>query len=231
MVKLYRRDIGPEEVRFINNNYEYALKVATIFYKSYKKKHDLEDLISYALEALVDCARVYDPLKGSPTTLIAFRTAGLIRRFIQNESYIHPVRIPVSRHIKYHNQQREAQKKYSKTGQKTSVTPLPVRYEASWIRRFRSKGFGDDDTNDLDFLESDCQSPEQLLTERENCERAISAMESLGKDTREYDVIYRRIYLNQTLQEVGERWGLSRERIRQIESHALAEMRSTFEEV
>src|SRR5262249_28653557 len=70
------------------------------------------------------------------------------------------------------------------------------------------------------------KSPEDLLFEADDIERVLSRLD--GLDRREAAVIRMRFglspYCPMTLREVGERLGLTRERVRQLENHAMGKL-------
>jgi RNA polymerase sigma-32 factor len=84
----------------------------------------------------------------------------------------------------------------------------------------------------LDFLIDKVESQEEVLTkiqEEENVKRELeSALKSL--DERERFIIDNRILRDKglTLQELGKKFNVSGERIRQIENQALKKMKKTF---
>ncbi len=79
------------------------------------------------------------------------------------------------------------------------------------------------DRENFDVAENDCDSPLTLLSEREDIERLHSAM-SLLSDRRKF-VLTRRFFDGLTLKVVGEELGVTKERVRQIETDALAKLR------
>jgi RNA polymerase primary sigma factor len=96
-----------------------------------------------------------------------------------------------------------------------------------------SAAVGEDGALELgDTLEQDSVPSPELELIRSSFERRIQGMVS-GLDEKERDVIRMRFGLDgeepQTLQEIGEAMGLSRERIRQIESRAKEKLRRSRE--
>ncbi|MBI5571318.1 MAG: RNA polymerase factor sigma-32 [Desulfomonile tiedjei] len=92
---------------------------------------------------------------------------------------------------------------------------------------------GDDkDVTGLDLLEDETPNQERLLIEKETeTELSKSATKALAKlDSRERFIVTKR-YMEDTpwtLQALGDHYGTSRERIRQIEKRALNKLRSEF---
>jgi len=93
----------------------------------------------------------------------------------------------------------------------------------------------DDEKMVLDDVLTDERSkpPEDLMIEADDLERIFGRLDAL--DDREAAVIRMRFGLSpydpMTLREVGENLGLTRERVRQLESHALQKLMSELEEL
>ena len=89
------------------------------------------------------------------------------------------------------------------------------------------EGPGDDGPAIDDLLTDErSRTPDELLIEADDLERTLSGIEQL--DDRERTVLRMRFGLNpyapMTLREVGENLGLTRERVRQLENHALTKL-------
>jgi len=79
----------------------------------------------------------------------------------------------------------------------------------------------DDKTTLLNFLPDDKQTPEEQFAETQYSDLLREKMELFAKNLKDKElVIYRERLLNEeplTLREIGEKYGISRERVRQIE--------------
>ena len=77
-----------------------------------------------------------------------------------------------------------------------------------------------------------CRAPDDLLIEADDLERILIRLDAL--EDREATVVRMRFglepYSAMTLREVGEKLGLTRERVRQLESHALLKLMSSLSE-
>ncbi len=85
----------------------------------------------------------------------------------------------------------------------------------------------DEDGRVLDDVLTDCgKAPEDLMMESDDMERVLGCLDAL--DDREASVVRMRFGLEpfdpMTLREVGERLGLTRERVRQLENQALRKL-------
>jgi RNA polymerase primary sigma factor len=92
----------------------------------------------------------------------------------------------------------------------------------------------DDDGLALDDVLTDerCKAPDALLIESDDLERILTQLDEL--DEREATVIRMRFgldpYMPMTLREVGENLGLTRERVRQLESQAILKLMNSLSE-
>jgi RNA polymerase primary sigma factor len=92
----------------------------------------------------------------------------------------------------------------------------------------------DDDGFALDDVLTDdrCKTPDAMLIESDNLERIFQRLDEL--DEREATVIRMRFgldpYTPMTLREVGENLGLTRERVRQLESQAILKLMTSLSE-
>jgi RNA polymerase sigma-32 factor len=112
------------------------------------------------------------------------------------------------------------------------VTPDDVGMVDAALRE-RDVVLGDVDHGGIELADAGC-SPEQLVADAEfraHSARAIERAVGLLSE-REREIVSRRITLDEsdTLSVVGEALGLSRERVRQIESKAREKLRSALEE-
>jgi RNA polymerase sigma-32 factor len=92
---------------------------------------------------------------------------------------------------------------------------------------------GDDKgTTAMDLLEDESLDQEQLLIERQTDQALTESTEKALKklDPRERFIVTKRFMDDApwTLQELGDHFGTSRERVRQIEKRALNKLRSEF---
>lgn len=87
---------------------------------------------------------------------------------------------------------------------------------------------GSDDSDELGYFFEDEKSQEflDILEYRDLFEKVVEVMSTLS--AKEQEVINRRFGLNglksETLQDVGKRWGITRERVRQIEDRAMKKL-------
>lgn len=108
-------------------------------------------------------------------------------------------------------------------------------------KRMGSKDFsldaeikGDSDLSHMDFLADDHVNQEDLITKAEEDKRVKSGMKDALKvlKDRERFIIENRILSEKplTLEELGEKYNISRERVRQIENAALKKMKGVLKD-
>lgn len=115
---------------------------------------------------------------------------------------------------------------------KKVVTAADVREMREMIERFQvsslDKPLGEDnDSTMADFIEDTGPTPEELSLSADMVRTIREVLETLPE--RDKDVLEMRFGINRdrsmTMDEVGKKWGLSKERVRQIENAALDTLR------
>jgi RNA polymerase sigma factor (sigma-70 family) len=215
-----RRPIGPNELKWIEDNIGYTIRIAQYMYRKYNKKYDFDDILSSAYDGLVDAARFYDPEKGSATTFLSFRVSAIISRDMKNQCYTRPLRVPIITQEKHNREFLAAAREEAMTGENVPVDPLPSQ-------RLVSKVSDRDtyDLNDMDLIDSCTRTPEEVFEAKE---AAIIAFGTV-KNKRSRSIIIDRFFRGKTLEEAGDKIGISRERVRQIQDETLELMREAIE--
>ena len=92
----------------------------------------------------------------------------------------------------------------------------------------------EDDASHLEFLTDEEENQEELITKAEEEERVKTGMADALKTLKEREryIIEKRVLSDtpQTLEELGTKFNISRERVRQIESAALKKIKHVLEE-
>ncbi|MBW2369898.1 MAG: RNA polymerase factor sigma-32 [Deltaproteobacteria bacterium] len=92
----------------------------------------------------------------------------------------------------------------------------------------------DSDTERIDFLSSDSESAEDLMAKKEMVSLLHEKIAIFKKQMtpREMEIFDLRIFSDNpvTLQEIGDRYGISRERVRQVEKNIIKKMREFFKQ-
>jgi len=90
----------------------------------------------------------------------------------------------------------------------------------------------DSDTERIDFINTDAESTEDQVAKKEIEALLHNKIEEFKKTmtTRELEIFERRIFADSpaTLQEIGDRYSISRERVRQVEKNIIKKLRDFF---
>jgi RNA polymerase sigma-32 factor len=243
----YRKKRDLEAARkLITSNLRFVVKIANE-YRGYGLNP--MDLIQEGNIGLMQAVKRFDPTKGY--RLISY-AVWWIRAYIQNYiirtwSLVKVGTTQAQRKLFYklrstkHNMDI-ADETLSPEDYKTLAEELGVSDEAvvEMEQRMGGKDLsldadinGDGEVTHLDFLVDDVSSQEEIITEVEEEEKVKKeleiALESLTE--RERLIIEGRILKDKplTLEELGKKLGLSRERVRQIESSALKKIKTVLE--
>ena len=233
--------------QLVSSNLKFVVKVANE-YKNYGL--NTMDIIQEGNIGLMHAVKGFDPTKGY--RLISY-AVWWIRAYIQNYilrswSLVKVGTTQAQRKLFYKlrstkNQMELADGNLSEEDYKELADKLNVSQEAviEMDKRMGSKDLsldaeikGDNDMSHLDFLADDDVNQEDLITKVEQDDIVksgmLDALETL-KD-RERFIIENRILADKplTLEELGEKYNISRERVRQIESAALKKMKSVLRE-
>lgn len=162
-----------------------------------------DDLVQEGRLALLHAAEKYDPAKGTFATYAVFWLRAGIGRFVADN--VRTVRVPVYRN-----------------GQKTRH-----EHPIFAVRIERTQPGYDEPVNLLDAMHERFDDSE---TAEESAEakgmKAVLAQAMLTRlDPRERIVIIGRFWQELGLREIGEKLGLTRERVRQIEAQAIQKLR------
>ena len=202
----------------------------------------LEDLLNEGNLGLIEAARRYDPEKGTKfiTYAIWWIRKAILKALAEQ---VNLVRVPTYQ-MKKVKQVREAEHTLRK-----ELGRAPERHEISdrldttlkkvdQTLQVHSKEVSLDDTVGKEkktpvsdyLIDQDSESPEENLIRREGTSLVGDALQHLSEQ--EQIVVRHRFGLDGcpilTLKEIGEQMGVSRERVRQIETQAKARLRRLF---
>lgn len=212
--------------------------VITIARKYQNQGMPLEDLISAGNLGLVTAAERFDETRGFKFISYA---VWWIRQSIQHTLAEHPrmVRLPINRVdllrriFKYiNNRETSHQPDEEEISRKLGVSVEMVKDTLRLARNVRSLDatFGDDKDNSLmnQVVDENQESPDAQSMRNSLVRQIEEALDTL--DEREREVI--KLYFGldgthgMTLEEIGSKFGLTRERIRQIKEKALGRLRN-----
>ncbi|MEE9175601.1 MAG: RNA polymerase sigma factor RpoH [Thermodesulfobacteriota bacterium] len=233
--------------KLVTSNLKFVVKVANE-YKNYGL--NTMDIIQEGNVGLMHAVKGFDPTKGYRVISYA---VWWIRAYIQNYiikswSLVKVGTTQAQRKLFYKlrstkNQMEIGEGNLSSEDYKELADKLNVTYEAviEMDQRMGSKDLSLDaeiksDTNlsHMDFLADDEENQEDLITKVEEEKRVKSGMVDALKTLkdRERYIVENRILADKplTLEELGTKYNISRERVRQIENAALKKMKSILKE-
>ncbi len=244
----YKNDGDLDAARkLVSSNLKFVVKVANE-YKNYGL--NTMDLIQEGNIGLMHAVKGFDPNKGY--RIISY-AVWWIRAYIQNYiikswSLVKVGTTQAQRKLFYKlrstkNQLELGDGNLSAEDYKELAEKLNVSNEAviEMDKRMGGKDFsldaeikGDTDLSHIDFLADDDVNQEELITKAEEDDIVKSGMVDALKvlKDRERFIIENRILSDKplTLEELGEKYNISRERVRQIENAALKKMKGVLKE-
>ncbi|GJM15538.1 MAG: RNA polymerase sigma factor RpoH [Thermodesulfobacteriota bacterium] len=244
----YKKDGDLDAARkLVSSNLKFVVKVANE-YKNYGL--NTMDIIQEGNIGLMHAVKGFDPEKGY--RIISY-AVWWIRAYIQNYiikswSLVKVGTTQAQRKLFYKlrstkNQLELGDGNLSSEDYKELADKLNVSNEAviEMDKRMGGKDFsldaeikGDTDLSHMDFLADDDVNQEDLITKVEEDKRVKSGMGAALKvlKDRERFIIENRILTDKplTLEELGEKYNISRERVRQIETAALKKMKTVLKE-
>jgi RNA polymerase primary sigma factor len=198
---------------------------------------DLQDLIAEGNLGLIRAAEAFDPEMGTRfTTYAKFWIKQSIKRFIINTCK--PIRLPAYMNelmVKWHRAKKQLIDNLNRPpttqeiAEHLNLDPAKLKMIQKAIQVYNagSSGRPNEEANGIEILlVDDERSVEESMVQNEDIGQIMHLLDSL--DEREATILRLRYGLEtaepMTLVKIGERLGLTRERVRQIEKAALAKM-------
>jgi RNA polymerase primary sigma factor len=205
----------------------------------------LLDLINEGNMGLMKAVERFDPSKGAKlSTYSAWWIKQAIKRALANQSKT--IRLPIHVVDKLFHMRKATAKLHEELGREPTDAELgdELGMSARKVAQFRTAAIrpasleaplGDDDTSRIADVVRDesATTPYEQLEGKTNVEMLRELVATLP--VREADILRYRFGLDgdgeKTLEEVGEKFGVTRERIRQIQNIALARLRKEIEKL
>jgi RNA polymerase primary sigma factor len=239
--RIHRGDASARE-HMIKANLRLVVKIARD-YEGYGLP--LLDLINEGNIGLMRAVEKFDPRKGAKlSTYAAWWIKQSIRRALSDQSKT--IRIPVHATDKLLHIRRTATKLEEELGREPTPEEIGDELDipAKQVRQLQTAGIrpasldaplGDDDSNRIADVIADerATNPYEELEGKANADMVRKVIAIL--DPREMTILRYRFGLDgggeKTLEEVGEKFGVTRERIRQIQNVALKKLRRKIEKL
>ena len=226
--------------KLVMGNLRLVVMIAREYQKAFK---NLLDLIQEGNMGLMEAVKNFDPYRGVrfPSYAVWWIRAYIIR-YIMSDWRMVKIGTTQAQRKLFFNLQKEKEKLEAEgitPGPKLLAQRLNVKEDevVEMEQRLGSRdlsvdvpiGEGDEATL-LNFLPDDKQSPEDQIAESQYRELLREKMALFAKTLKDKElVIYRERLLNEepvTLREIGEKYGISRERVRQIEERVKKKLKT-----
>ena len=214
--KATEREVRSVEKEILEGNLRFVISVA----KNYQNQGiDLPDLIAEGNYGLLKAIKSFDWTKGY--RFISYAVWWVKQSILQclNEN-ARTIRLPVNIIQELHRQKKQTGENIEKLNTKLALLPVVLNYD----KPVNEEG----DTLIQLLLDNDIIPPDELYNDECNIKtELVKLMHSL--DDREKEIVNRYYglgYTPHTLQEIGNRFKLTKERVRQIKEKALRKLRN-----
>src|SRR5215467_2419137 len=226
--------------KLVTGNLRLVVMIAREYQKAFK---NLLDLIQEGNMGLMEAVKNFDPYRGVrfPSYAVWWIRAYMIR-YIMSDWRMVKIGTTQAQRKLFFNLQKEKEKLEAegiRPGPKLLAQRLNVKEDevVEMEQRLGSRDLSvdvpvsdDDEATLLHFLPDQSQGPEEQIAETQSRNLLHSKMETFAKTLKDKElVIYRERLLNEeplTLREIGEKYGISRERVRQIEERVKKKLKT-----
>src|SRR5499433_178372 len=226
--------------KLVTANLRLVVMIAREYQKAFKS---LLDLIQEGNMGLMEAVKNFDPYRGVrfPSYAVWWIRAYMIR-YIMSDWRMVKIGTTQAQRKLFFNLQKEKEKLEAegiRPGPKLLAQRLNVKEDevVEMEQRLGSRDLSvdmpvsdDDEATLLHFLPDQSQGPEEQIAETQSRDLLHAKMETFAKTLKDKElVIYRERLLNEeplTLREIGEKYGISRERVRQIEERVKKKLKT-----
>src|SRR6266540_811799 len=226
--------------KLVTANLRLVVMIAREYQKAFK---NLLDLIQEGNMGLMEAVKNFDPYRGVrfPSYAVWWIRAYMIR-YIMNDWRMVKIGTTQAQRKLFFNLQKEKEKIEAEglaPGPKLLAQRLNVKEDevVEMEQRLAGRDLSvdvpigeDDEATLLNFLQDSKQSPEEQFADAQYRELLRLKMEQFAKNLKDKElVIYRERLLTEdpvTLREIGEKYGISRERVRQIEERVKKKLKT-----
>jgi RNA polymerase sigma-32 factor len=231
--------------KLVTANLRLVVMIAREYQKAFK---NLLDLVQEGNMGLMEAVKNFDPYRGVrfPSYAVWWIRAYMIR-YIMNDWRMVKIGTTQAQRKLFFNLQKEKDKIEAEgltAGPKLLAQRLQVKEDevVEMEQRLASRDLSvdvpigdDDEATLLNFLQDTKHTPEEQIAETEYRELLRDKMEQFANTLKDKElVIYRERLLNEdpvTLREIGEKYGISRERVRQIEERVKKKLKTYLKDI
>jgi RNA polymerase sigma-32 factor len=245
-VRLVEQQDSAAARRLIEANLRLVVKIAYEYRRTHK---NLLDLVQEGNIGLIQAVRKYDPYRGVRLASYAgFWIRAYILRFLLNNSRLVRVGTTQAQRKLFFNLRKERDKLEAMGFEPTAALlaerlDVPEREVVDMQHRLSAPDSsldaplgsdGDGSRTRLDYLESEGPSVDNMVASSEVSELLRGKLSEFASklEGRELKIFQDRLLSEEpmTLQEIGEKFGLSRERVRQLEQRMLGRLKKFLEQ-
>ncbi|OAG26759.1 RNA polymerase subunit sigma-70 [Thermodesulfatator autotrophicus] len=246
LTKEYYKTRDPKiAYRLVTSNLRLVVKIALDFQKFWMQ--NFLDLIQEGNVGLMQAVKKFDPYRGVKFSYYAsFWIKAYILKFIMDNWRLVKIGTTQAQRKLFYNLRKEKEK-LDAMGFEPAAKLISKRLnvkEEDVIEMEQRLSAGEvsldapikDDSDELhrDFLADPSAKVEDQVAKKEVISKLRSILEEFGKDLKDKErvIFYERLLAEEplTLQQIGQRFGVSRERIRQIEERLLKKLRKYLKE-
>ncbi|MFO7666253.1 MAG: RNA polymerase factor sigma-32 [Desulfobacterales bacterium] len=244
-VKIFEHDDRDAAYEMVTSNLRLVVKIALEFQRMWMQ--NLLDLIQEGNIGLMQAVRKFDPYKNVKFSYYAsFWIKAYILKFIMDNWRLVKIGTTQGQRKLFFKLKKEKQNlidqgfdpKPKLLSERLGVTEKEVvdmdQRLDGWDVSLDAPLTDDSDSEKIEFISYDSESAEEKMAKKEMDNLIHSKIEIFRKrmSKRENEIFDLRIFSDDpaTLQEIGDRYGISRERVRQIEKNIITKMREFVKE-